>query len=170
MPTSTRTAHPQNHTNCVELSNPPNLRRGGVLPLPRGTMLRIWAHQCGMVCTRRGGRPCPPGRMHDRFLRNPSANSQLPNGRTESSAPTGRCALSPFVVQICGCILRGRGKPLPYVTTKWDSLNRFDQAHRLCCNPLFPARKPQMLLRGRLDAHVIRWDAQLAGDVFAHGC
>ena len=108
MPTSTRTAHPQNHTNCVELSNPPNLRRGGVLPLPRGTMLRIWAHQCGMVCTRRGGRPCPPGRMHDRFLRNPSANSQLPNGRTESSAPTGRCALSPSIVQFCDCVPPGR--------------------------------------------------------------
>ena len=84
--------------------------------------------------------------------------------------PYRRIALSPFVVQICGCILRGRGKPLPYVTTKWDSLNRFDQTRRLCCNPLFPSRKPQMLLRGRLDAHVIRWDAQLAGDVFAHGC
>ena len=27
-------------------------------------MLRICAHQCKMVCTRRGGRPCPPGGTH----------------------------------------------------------------------------------------------------------
>ena len=50
----------------------------------------------------------------------------------------------------------GRGKPLPYVTTKWDTLNCFDQAHRLRGDALFPAREAQMLLRGRLDAHVIR--------------
>ena len=69
----------------------------------------------------------------------------IAHGRTEASAPTGRFAISPNIVQfydcvlpgrcghrplrtllrgrrecaqICLCIPHGRGKPLPYVTTK----------------------------------------------------
>ena len=32
--------------------------------------------------------------------------------------PYGDFALSPFIVRVCNCVLRGRGKPRPYVTTK----------------------------------------------------
>ena len=32
--------------------------------------------------------------------------------------PYGHHARSPYIVQICRCILRGRGLPLPCVTTK----------------------------------------------------
>ena len=75
------------------------------------------------------------------FLQYVAANLPLPNGRTGSSAPTGRCAWSPmarcnfviapcrgergidpygritmlpFVARFCRCTVRGRGKPLPY--------------------------------------------------------
>ena len=33
---------------------------------------------------------------------------RCPNGRTEASAPTRRCARSPFIMQFCGCALHGR--------------------------------------------------------------
>ena len=91
------------------------------MPLPCGTNLQTCAHQCEHARTRRGGRPCPPGRMHLQkrmhhrrirkmfvgvdaalsphtarpFLRNATANLRLPDGRTEASAPTGRFTFSP---------------------------------------------------------------------------
>ena len=40
--------------------------------------------------------------------------------------PYGDFALSPFVVQFCDCILRGRGKPRSYVTTKLGGRFCFD--------------------------------------------
>ena len=32
--------------------------------------------------------------------------------------PYGHTTLLPHIVRACRCVLRGRGKPLPYVTTK----------------------------------------------------
>ena len=88
------------------------------------------------------------------FLRNVAANLPLPIGRTGSSAPTGCCAvlpmvrcnfaiafcrvdvgidpyghfaLSPSVVRFRLCILRGRGKPCPYVTVKDGILAAFSR-------------------------------------------
>ena len=42
------------------------------------------------------------------FLRNAAANPRLPNGRTGSSAPTGRFAVSPNIMQFCDCAPTGR--------------------------------------------------------------
>ena len=97
---------------------------------------------CGRRIDPRAARP---------FLQYVAANLPLPNGRTGSSAPTGRCAWSPmarrnfviascrgergidpygritmlpFVARFCRCTVRGRGKPLPYVTTKHDTAQK----------------------------------------------
>ena len=52
---------------------------------------------CKTFC--RGGRPCPPG--------------GTPPQTGMHQCGTGRIAWSPFVVRICGCILRGRGRTPP---------------------------------------------------------
>ena len=33
--------------------------------------------------------------------------------------PYGHITLLPHIVRFCNCVLRGRGKPRPYITTKW---------------------------------------------------
>ena len=115
------------------------------------------------VCTRKHGRAdanpyhvcrgrCPhrPARGTS-VLRCIAANLQMPHGRTEASAPTGRFTGSPMAgailrlriagsmwastptdvlhyrrecVQICPCILHGRGKVRPCVTAKRGSISK----------------------------------------------
>ena len=98
------TMHPQNRTVFVDLPKPPNLRRGGVLPLPAvqcrkfvctnagQDVLRCRRPSCEFVFASCAGgvEPRPYG-VSDNipFLRYVAANLLLPNGRTESSAPTG---------------------------------------------------------------------------------
>ena len=62
---------PAKSHDLSDLQLPPNLRRGGVLPLPYGTSGNI------------------------AFFRYIAANLLLPIGRTEASAPTGRFTVSP---------------------------------------------------------------------------
>ena len=58
------------------------------------------------VC--RGRCPHRPVQQAQSVLRNIAAKTDVPNGRTESSAPTEHFAISPNVVQFCDCAPPGR--------------------------------------------------------------
>ena len=79
-------------------------------------MLRIWAYQCGMVCTRRGGRPCPPGRTHCRFYETLRRTRKCPTGgqrRPPLQKILRFCRTScDFAIAFCA----GGVEPLPYAT------------------------------------------------------
>ena len=129
-------------------------------PRPHSTTLQICAHQCKHARTRRGGRPCPPGRTqaqkrthpdesaqrlygsmprsprttHDRFYETLRQICRCPNGRTEASAPTVVLRCRRLAVRCCDCILRGRGRtpPLLYDEKRWCSVKAAQMSASFC--------------------------------------
>ena len=145
MPRSPRMTHVRFHEAHRQTRNCPT---GGQRRPPLQDVLRFrrkYVQFCD--CVLRGRGRTPPLRHVGQFyvFTSIAANPQLPHGRTEVSAPTGRFtvspmvrailrlhtagesaastpterfSLSPVVARVWRCTLRGRGKPLPYVTTK----------------------------------------------------
>ena len=118
MPRSPRMTHVRFHEAHRQTRNCPT---GGQRRPPLQDVLRF-RRKCVQFCdcVLRGRGRTPPLRHVGQFyvFTSIAANPQLPNGRTEASAPTERFSLSPVVARVWRCTLRGRGKPLPYVTTK----------------------------------------------------
>ena len=151
---------PAKSHNLGDLPQPPNLRRGGVLPLPavqRRELGRTNAKR-DMLRARRslrdfigascagGVEPLPYGVSGDvtfftirygKFVVAQRADRGVRPYKTVCVFADGLCnfaiayrrvdvgidpyrhfSYSPSVVQICPCVLHGRGDPLPYVTTK----------------------------------------------------
>ena len=140
MPTSTRTRHPQNRTIwvichnrqiCVGAGFYPSRRYNAAnwdAPMRNGICC-VLAVRCAILLVRparEGENPSPTAcRGMLRFLRYVTANLLLPNGRTEASAPTRRCAFSPMVC----AILRSRTAGSMWASTPTDI---FRIRHPLC--------------------------------------
>ena len=88
----------------------------GIDPYKRCAGLHWCTRICG--CILPGGQGRPP--LQDVLrLRRTSCNFAIAFCRVDVGIdPYGDFALLPFVVRFCGCNLRGRGSPRPYVTAK----------------------------------------------------
>ena len=76
------------------------------------------------IAHRRGERGIDP---YGNFAWSPMArrNFVIASCRGERGIdPYGRITMLPFVARFCRCTVRGRGKPLPYVTTKHDTAQK----------------------------------------------
>ena len=83
----------------------------------RGTS--VFTKRCGkFVIAPRADRGVRPYRTLCGFADNACKFSIAPCRVDVGIDPYGHITLSPFIVRVCGCVLRGRGKPRPYVTTK----------------------------------------------------
>ncbi len=115
-------AAPAKSHDLGKLQMPPNLRRGGVSLLRRVGGCYVFMKRCGKpVIAQWADRGVRPYRtlygVADRVC-----NFVIASRRGERGIdPYGIFARSPHIVRFCVCVLRGRGKPRPYVTTKRES-------------------------------------------------